>query len=104
MGRHAADDGAVVHPIVAAALRHRPTAVAPGTARHGSEFRQRELTAADGEGGLGWPGEPADGTGLGWPADLVTGAGSTEDQPTLVSDEPPVSRRGWRRIFGSTAA
>jgi hypothetical protein len=105
VGRHAAGDGADVHPIVAAALRRRPTAAAPSDPRHCEESRQ--LTAADGEGGLGWPGEPHTGTGLGWPVeDLLPGAAaSREPAVALVSDETPVRRRsGWRRFFGSRAA
>jgi hypothetical protein len=105
VGRHAAGDGAGVDPIVAAALRQRPTSVEPGTARHGQEFRQRELTGAD-SGGLGWPGEPHSGTGLGWPVDLLPETAATGEQPAvaLLDGERPARRRGWRRFFGSSAA
>jgi hypothetical protein len=106
VGRHAAGDGAGVHPIVLAALTQRPRSADGATPRHGPESRQRRLSGADGEGGLGWPGEPKDGTGLGWPADLLSGAAAGR-QPavTQVADQRPVRRwSGWRRIFGSNAA
>jgi hypothetical protein len=100
VGRHTADDGAGVDPIVAAALRRRPTATEPGAPRHDPEFRQPQLT---GDGGLGWPGEPGDGTGLGWPIDDDGQAGSpTEVSPVALAPEPG-RRRGWRRLFGSAA-
>jgi hypothetical protein len=105
VGRHTAGDGAGVDPIVAAALRRRPTSVELGAPRHGPESR-RHLTGVDGEGGLGWPGEPHTGTGLGWPVDLVPAAAPAVAEPaaTLVTDEAPVRRRlGWRRIFGGGA-
>ena len=54
----------------------------------------RELTGSDGEGDLGWPGEPHEGTGLGWPVDAGTGPATGER----------ARRRGRRRILGSTAA
>jgi hypothetical protein len=98
VGRHTAGDGAGVDPIVAAALSRRPASAEP---RHGS----RRLTAADSEGGLGWPGDPADGTGLGWPADLRTTT-QAADAPAqaavaLVAEDVPARRRGgWRRLFG----
>ena len=101
VGRHAALDGAGVDPIVAAALDSRPSAAA-GLARHGAESGPRALSAAS-EGGLGWPGDPADGTGLGWPVDEVSGTPGAEQQSavTLVADEAPARRRsGWRRLFG----
>jgi hypothetical protein len=104
VGRHAAGEGAGVHPIVAAALRRRPAAVLPSEPRHCQESRQ--LTAVDGEGGLGWPGEPHRGTGLGWPVELLPGAAvGQESAVALRPAGPPVRRRvGWRRIFGSRAA
>lgn len=103
VGRHTAGDGAGVDPIVAAALSRRPAAAEP---RHES----RRLTAADSEGGLGWPGDPADGTGLGWPGDLRTAAHAA-DIPAqaavaLVPEAEPAEngparrRGGWRRLFG----
>ena len=106
MGRHSAADGSGVDPIVAAALRQRPTSVELGTPRHGPEFRQRQLAGVEREGGLGWPGEPHTGTGLGWPVDLVPAAAPAGAEPaaTLVTDGAPVRRRlGWRRIFGGGA-
>jgi hypothetical protein len=93
-GRHAAGDDDGVHPIVAAALYARPAAGGP---RHG----QATADTAGSEGGLGWPGEPADGTGLGWPVDQPTG---TAAEGSAVVIAPPVRRRGWRRRLGSAAA
>jgi hypothetical protein len=105
VGRHTAGDGVGVDPIVAAALSRRPTSVEPGLPRHGQESRQRRLACVDGESGLGWPGEPGNGTGLGWPLDLVPESVSTAAEPAApVADEAPVRRRlGWRRIFGGGA-
>ncbi|MBB3677996.1 hypothetical protein FHX36_003731 [Modestobacter versicolor] len=101
MGRHAAGDGTAVDPIVAAALDQRPAAAAPGPPRHAEGSRQA-LRATGSEGGLGWPGDPADGTGLGWPAEQLAAAPAAV---TLVPDagpgEAPARRRaGWRRLFG----
>jgi len=97
VGRHAADDGAAVDPIIEAALRHRSAA---GTAdpRHAS----RSAATSDDEGGLGWPGEPGDGTGLGWPTGSAVHTGTpTAHAPSApVPEEPAVRRRGWRRLFG----
>jgi hypothetical protein len=90
LGRHAARDDEGVHPIVAAALSTRPAA---GQPRHG----QVTALSASEEGDLGWPGEPADGTGLGWPVDQPTGT-------AVLSPAQPARRRGWRRFLGSTAA
>lgn len=90
MGRHAADDDAGVHPLVAAVLEareapahrlDRPAAVAPGS---------------DGEGGLGWPGTPGDGTGLGWPGD--TDAPGAPTAPPAATSGP--KRSVWRRLLG----
>jgi hypothetical protein len=103
VGRHTAGEGAGVDPIVAAALRRQPSSAEPATPRHGLEPRQRQLTAADGEGGLGWPGEPGNGTGLGWPVDL-DGPADREPRIPLGSAAGPERRRGWRRLFGSSAA
>jgi hypothetical protein len=106
VGRHAADDGAGIDPLVAAALRQRPASVEPGAARHGDEHpeqrRQRPAELTGSEGGLGWPGEPGGGTGLGWPAEQTADQASAADQPgvEIVAEEAPVRRRGWRRIFG----
>ena len=76
------------------------------------------------EGGLGWPGDTTTGGGLGWPGSADE-AGTDEGQdgeflrettrmdavPAVPDpregpgddDEAP-ARRGWRRIFGGTAA
>jgi hypothetical protein len=104
VGRHAADTGAGVHPIVAAALQRR-AAESPGTLQHA---RSRRPAAADGGGGgLGWPVPPPDGTGLGWPSDAQTD--STLAEPgagalTVVAESPAPRRAGWRRLFGGAAA
>ena len=113
MGRHSAGDGSGVDPIVAAALRSRPAVEDPSTPRHGDGERPEQLTAADGEGGLGWPGEPGEGTGLGWPVDLVTGevleradppaAPAADPGPVAVDVSPTRRRGGWRRLFGGAA-
>ena len=96
MGRHSADDGGAVDPIVAAALSRLPASGVRGLPRHG------ELTGAYGEGGLGWPGDPADGEGLGWPVDAAAPVGAWRGPSLpLVPAEAPGPRRGWRRIFGS---
>jgi hypothetical protein len=94
LGRHAARDDEGVHPIVAAALSTRPAA---GQPRHG----QLTALSAGEEGDLGWPGEPADGTGLGWPVDQPTG---TAVLTPAAATAPPARRRGWRRFLGSSAA
>ena len=98
MGRHAAGDGACVDPVVAGARRARPRSVQTSTPRHGAEARQP--TGSDGEGDLGWPGEPHEGTGLGWPVDAGTGspAGALGVDPG--AGQPP-SRR---RVLSSSAA
>ena len=97
LGRHAARDDEGVHPIVAAALSTRPAA---GQPRHG----QLTALSAGEEGDLGWPGEPADGTGLGWPLDEPTGTAVSEPALPLVATAPPARRRGWRRFLGNHAA
>ena len=106
MGRHAADDGAGVDPIVASALQQRGTSTAPGSARHAPRLARADAGTGPGEGGLGWPGEPGDGTGLGWPGDRVTGRAAAGEQPaaTLLDDGRPARRRGWRRLFGGAPA
>ncbi|MFQ1001853.1 hypothetical protein [Modestobacter sp. SSW1-42] len=92
MGKHSADDGAGVDPIVAAALAQRPVVVEPAEPRHAPGLVP---VGADGTGGLGWPGDPADGTGLGWP--------SRDGDASAAAGDRPVRRRGgWRRLFGGT--
>jgi hypothetical protein len=93
VGKHSADDGAGVDPIVASALAHRPAAVEPAAPRHAPGLVP---VVADGTGGLGWPGDPAEGTGLGWPAE---DAGRTD----TAAGRPGRRRAGWRRFFGSAA-
>ncbi len=89
VGRHTAEDGAHVHPLVAAALEERHGA---GTGTHRTAAAE---AGPEGEGGLGWPGPPGDGTGLGWPAD-------TDKRATPVA--APVGRRSvWRRLFSGPA-
>ena len=90
MGKHSADDGAGVDPVVAAALAQRLSPVEPVVPRHAPGPAP---VGADGTGGLGWPGDPADGTGLGWPV-----------EDAAPADGRPARRRGaWRRLFGGTA-
>ena len=94
MGRHSADDGAGVDPVVAAALAQRPSPAAPAEPRHATGLVP---VGADGTGGLGWPGDPADGNGLGWPA--RDGDAAADAVPV----DRPARRRGWRRLFGGAA-
>jgi hypothetical protein len=103
VGRHAAGNGDAVHPIVAAALQQQ-TPAARGAARHGSGGAD---ATAQGEGGLGWPGFPADGTGLGWPGDATSGSEVPERADrslTVVPGQPARRRLGWRRFFGGAPA
>jgi hypothetical protein len=90
VGRHAADDGAEVHPLVAAALEARQ---APMTGTHRFDRPAVAGTTSDGEGGLGWPGSPGDGSGLGWPADADARAATPVGAPAP-------KRSVWRRLFG----
>ena len=94
MGKHSADDGAGVDPFVAAALAQRPPTPEPAEPRHAPGLVPVD---ADGSsGGLGWPGDPADGSGLGWPSRDADAAGAAD-----TATEHPVRRRGgWRRLFG----
>jgi hypothetical protein len=108
VGRHAADDGAGVDPIIEAALRRRPEFGTSGEPRHAPRLTRADGDGGPGEGGLGWPGDPSDGdgTGLGWPTDLVRGGATDGEQPalTLAEDQRPARRRGWRRLFGGSSA
>jgi hypothetical protein len=105
MGRHAAADGASSDPLVAAALASRP---ATGTGAHhggGQGSRQGAEQASSGEGGLGWPAapespEPGDG-GLGWPGGK---SGNEAEVPADRTSDQVAPRRGWRRLFGASAA
>ncbi|WP_164703413.1 hypothetical protein [Modestobacter sp. KNN46-3] len=66
------------------------------------------------DGGLGWPGEPGEGSGLGWPdRDGATHppAAETTDSTITVAvapaggDQRPDRRRsGWRRWLGGSPA
>ena len=115
MGRHAAADGAGTDPIVAAALASQPDG-APAT-RHAPDLVPG--TAQGTEGDLGWPGDTTTGGGLGWPgstdrapADEEPGTDATARMAavpavpgTEADGEPrPPGPRGWRRLFGGTAA
>src|SRR3954466_5685860 len=104
LGRHAAADGVGIDPIVAAALSRR-TGAPTGLPPHGQESRQQPTGAGGDDGGLGWPGDPADGTGLGWPVELITRPPDADDRPAVavVTEQPPGPRRsGWRRLFGGS--
>jgi hypothetical protein len=96
VGRHAADDVVEVHPIIAAALKQRPATALPRSARHDAEGGAAAVVT---DGGLGWPGEPADGTGLGWPEDPAAATQDSAQQPA-----PAPRRPGWRRFLGSGRA
>lgn len=90
MGRHTAGDGASAHPLVAAALEHSGS---HGARRHGAD-------AGHEQGDLGWPGPSRGGGGLGWPVD---DSADTTEEPA-EEPAPAVRRRGWRRLFGASAA
>ncbi|MGY1607433.1 MULTISPECIES: hypothetical protein [unclassified Geodermatophilus] len=121
MGRHTAADGAGTDPIVAAALARQEPAAA-GT-RHASAAD--EGTEEGTESGLGWPGDTTTGGGLGWPGSLdevlretarmdavpdVPRAGAAGDVapdeagPEAGAELGAPTRRGWRRVFGGSAA
>ncbi|MGY1811716.1 hypothetical protein [Blastococcus sp. SYSU D00820] len=98
MGRHAAAEGAAVHPLVAMALEHARSQhpEAAGAARHGG------LRADGTPSGLGWPGPERSGEGLGWPS---SSAGARRRPPVAPAQPAAPSRpRGWRRLFGGRAA
>jgi hypothetical protein len=97
VGRHSAADDAV-DPIVAAALSRQTASGVRALPRHG------QLTGGDGDGDLGWPGEPGDGTGLGWPVDGAPVVAGEQPPVPLVAAGAPERRRGWRRIFGGSTA
>jgi hypothetical protein len=90
VGRHAADDGAGVHPIVAAALQQRAPRPDDDGPRHVS-----------GQGGLGWPGDPAEGTGLGWPAGTEAAGEGVPASPQPVEQSPVRRRSVWQRLFAA---
>ena len=98
VGRHAADDGAGVHPLVAAALEQQPAPAEPRQPRH---LHGAPQASDEHQGGLGWPGEPGDGTGLGWPAAGQATAAAAPAEPS--TEQAPARRRGWRRLFGGSA-
>ncbi|MGY1703081.1 hypothetical protein ACI79C_00770 [Geodermatophilus sp. SYSU D00697] len=93
MGRHAAADGAAVHPVVAAALARRAEGMPSG--RHG------DLRAEGTRSNVGWPARtdegPSTGGSTGWPG------GMTDPAPQRPP-AAPARPRGWRRLFGSRAA
>jgi hypothetical protein len=92
MGRHTAVEGAAQHPLVSAAMAHRPGG--------GTHHAQRA-----GEGPVGWPGpEPTRDGGLGWPGPPHGSGG--HDQPGEPAEEPqpPGPPRGWRRLLGGGRA
>ncbi|MCZ2816878.1 hypothetical protein [Modestobacter sp. VKM Ac-2984] len=117
MGRHSAGSRAPVDPIVAAALSQRTAPVAPPQPRPALDLAESRQ-----DGGLGWPGEPGEGSGLGWPDDTtaddtaasdVTAAGTTATDTTVAAlPVAPAARHGrlarrrlsWRRWFGGGPA
>ncbi len=124
MGRHAAVDGAGTDPIVAAALARRATAEGADDPAGGGEGGLGWPGDTTTGGGLGWPGslDTADDTADDAEDDTADDAeDDTADHtaridvvpavpgvpPAERSDDdgpaPPVAR-GWRRIFGGTAA
>jgi hypothetical protein len=109
VGRHAAHDGAGVHPIVAAALQ-RQVPESARARRHGYAQAVGQVAVAEGdqvrEGGLGWPGKRHDGTGLGWPVDVRSDAPvpAVPEPLTVVPAQPAKRRLGWRRLFGGAQA
>ena len=91
MGRHAAAESGAVHPLVAAALAHRPAETAGA---------HREDQHRPGHGGnVGWPGAPRPGGGgVGWPGQPSTDGGSGP------AEEPaPATGRRWLRFFRRAA-
>ncbi|MCZ2821954.1 hypothetical protein O2V63_16550 [Modestobacter sp. VKM Ac-2977] len=122
MGRHSAGNGARVDPIVEAALRQRTTSVEPGPPRHAPGLPDGQQVESQQDGGLGWPGEPGEGSGLGWPdrddATYPAAVDTTETDPTesattvavtpvgpATGDGRPARRRlGWRRWLGGSPA
>lgn len=102
MGRHAAADGAGVHPIVAAALQRHPAGSAG--ALHAAGRAAVVHGAAQGQSGPGWPGPPHDGTGLGWPEDERTGAPAPERATDGYPAQPGRPRLSWRWLFGRPAS
>jgi hypothetical protein len=76
VGRHAAGGGSP-HPLVAAALAHRPS---------GSGARHLVPGGGGAESGLGWPGPSSpEGGGLGWPGDA---AGEADDGAAAEDPAP----------------
>ena len=120
MGRHAAADGAGTDPIVAAALASQDNA-GTGTRHATGDGPTSDATEGGTESGLGWPGDTTTGGGLGWPDSTDAAPGDDRDvlrETTRMDavpavpdpreapgdDAEPVTRRGWRRLFGGTAA
>ena len=91
MGRHAAADGGSVHPLVAAALAHRP-AESAGAHRGGHQRPDRGSN-------VGWPGaSPPGGGGLGWPGQM-----SADDGSEPAEEPAPAAARRWLRFFRRAA-
>ena len=91
MGRHAAADGGSVHPLVAAALAHRP-ADSAGAHRDGPQ-------RPDHGSNVGWPEGPRPGGGgLGWPEEMSGDGSDAAEEPA-----PEAGARRWLKFFRRAA-
>ena len=90
MGKHAAPEGSAAHPLVAAALARRQSAMAGSPEQDDGAAR---------DGAVGWPGPPPGDSRVGWPSKDAAEDSARADSPAAV---PP--QRGWRRFFRVRAA
>jgi len=94
VGKHVAPEGSAVHPLVADAL-----------ARRGADGPDEPSEPAERSGQVGWPAPPAPGGGgLGWPGEEPAHDLPPQPDAGVRSVAPPVSPRGWRRLFRSRSA
>jgi hypothetical protein len=130
VGRHAAADGAGTDPIVAAALARQDAGAVRRATTRGADPATETGLGWPGDtttgGGLGWPGstdtdegvrdedvQGADVSGADVPPgdtghetarmDAVPAVPGPRESPDDEDPGPP-ARRGWRRMFGGTAA